>query len=340
MKRIAACALLSSLLILPACSAEDLSNPSHFTPDLYDCTSSKRLPQPRSPVPLDCVINSDCHGQPMVVAHRGAGGEGAVLAPENSLAAIRAAAWMGVDGVELDARDTADGKLILMHDAETRRTTGVDARVEDLTLDEIHRLPLLADPDRFSGDYTCETVPTLDEAFALTRGRLFVDLDTKTSRVDLVVLAIQKAGLRDQVFVSVSDPGRAIEARLLDPGIRIQVRPDTPEDVSRYLAAFDRPPEVVEIPWAIAPEVKSRVPADSKLFSDVFAEDAATALLASTAKAETSQYRAVLDAGIEIMQTEYPAVVLRSLARWTFDENPWGWVPGSKLAGGRDEGTR
>ena len=49
---------------------------------------------------------------PRVVGHRGA----AALAPENTLASIRAAAETGVDWVEVDAKLARDGVPVLMHD--------------------------------------------------------------------------------------------------------------------------------------------------------------------------------------------------------------------------------
>jgi glycerophosphoryl diester phosphodiesterase len=49
----------------------------------------------------------------LVIGHKGAAG----LAPENSLAAFRAAREVGADGVELDVRRTADGALAVHHDA-------------------------------------------------------------------------------------------------------------------------------------------------------------------------------------------------------------------------------
>jgi len=49
----------------------------------------------------------------LVYAHRGA----SAAEPENTLAAFRAAARMGADGVELDVRRTADGGAAVVHDA-------------------------------------------------------------------------------------------------------------------------------------------------------------------------------------------------------------------------------
>ena len=56
----------------------------------------------------------------LIVAHRGAMDE----APENTMAAFRAALRHGVDGIELDVQMTADGVLVLYHDTTTRRIGG------------------------------------------------------------------------------------------------------------------------------------------------------------------------------------------------------------------------
>ncbi len=50
---------------------------------------------------------------PLVIAHRGASAH----EPENSLAAFRAALALGADAVELDIHDTADGDIVVHHDA-------------------------------------------------------------------------------------------------------------------------------------------------------------------------------------------------------------------------------
>jgi glycerophosphoryl diester phosphodiesterase len=73
---------------------------------------------------------------PMVIAHQG--GEG--LRPSNTLVAFRNAAEMGVDVLEMDVHRTADGALVLIHDATVERTTGGQGRVMDLTLEEIKSL--------------------------------------------------------------------------------------------------------------------------------------------------------------------------------------------------------
>lgn len=281
-------------------------------PGTFDCTADFVDPGRISPVPLGCVLDPDCDAS-MVVGHRGAGGQLGTVAPENSLAAIRAALVMGLDGVELDVRHTADDRLVLMHDASLARTTGLDGAVDDFTAAELVEVPLLPfTRDDIPGDFGCETVPTLEEAFELTRGRLFVDLDTKTSRVDLVVEAIRAADVVDEVFVSVSSPERAVRARALAPEIRIQIRPDTPDEYAEALALFDRPPEVVEIPGERVPEMAPAIrAAGAKVFANAFGEDGAALL-----RGDLDLYRARYAEGAHILQSEYPSLLLRALDRW------------------------
>lgn len=58
-------------------------------------------------------------GLPPIIGHRGARG----LAPENTLSGLRAAFAEGVRYVEIDAKLTQDGVVILMHDETLDRTT-------------------------------------------------------------------------------------------------------------------------------------------------------------------------------------------------------------------------
>jgi glycerophosphoryl diester phosphodiesterase len=99
------------------------------------------------------------------VAHRG----GAALAPENSLAAIEAAAAAGVDAVELDVMRREDGALVLAHGP------GV---------------PLDA--------------PLLDDALALVvRLGLAVQVDVKEGANEAAIVdALQRSDLIERAFVS------------------------------------------------------------------------------------------------------------------------------------------
>src|SRR5262245_49141024 len=73
---------------------------------------------------------------PAVVAHRGS----SATHPENTLDAFRAAVLAGADYVELDARLTADGVPVVLHDADVSRTTDGSGLVHELTLSQVESL--------------------------------------------------------------------------------------------------------------------------------------------------------------------------------------------------------
>jgi len=120
-------------------------------------------------------------GRPLVVAHRGAN----AYAPENTLAAFHLAAEQGADAIECDVRATADGHLVVIHDASLDRTTDRRGRIDALTLDEVRR----ADAGGRRGQtFAGERVPTLEEVLALARGRLLVDIELKVAGVEAQVV--------------------------------------------------------------------------------------------------------------------------------------------------------
>lgn len=99
--------------------------------------------------------------RPLVIAHRGASS----IELENSLAAFRAAAPQGADGVELDVHSTADGELIVHHD-ETIGST----HIAQSTAKAIAALRLK----------NGEPVPTLAQALGAVGPRLQVFIEVKT----------------------------------------------------------------------------------------------------------------------------------------------------------------
>ncbi|MCE9613526.1 MAG: glycerophosphodiester phosphodiesterase [Lentisphaerae bacterium] len=102
---------------------------------------------------------------PLIIAHRGASHE----APENTLAAFRLAWAQGADGIECDVHLTRDRRIVCIHDANTRRTTGVNRRVASLTWAALRRLDAGAwKAPRWRG----ERIPLLREVLeALPRGK-------------------------------------------------------------------------------------------------------------------------------------------------------------------------
>lgn len=74
--------------------------------------------------------------RPWLVAHRG----GSLLAPENTLVAFANAEALGAVALETDVRLSRDGEVMVFHDEETRRITGVPGTIEGRTRAEIEAL--------------------------------------------------------------------------------------------------------------------------------------------------------------------------------------------------------
>ncbi len=106
-------------------------------------------------------------------AHRGLyDNEGGV--PENSLPAFERAMQRGY-GCELDVQFTRDKQLIVFHDNDFKRASGVDKKVWELTYDEILALPLFG---------TNERVPLFSEVLACVAGRNPLIVEIKAEGID------------------------------------------------------------------------------------------------------------------------------------------------------------
>ena len=84
--------------------------------------------------------------RPIAIAHRG--GVISRRSAECSLTAIRLAAEMGFDMVELDIQRSADGVPIVFHDQSLKKACDKDGRVSDFTATELEVIPYSLGEDR------------------------------------------------------------------------------------------------------------------------------------------------------------------------------------------------
>lgn len=98
--------------------------------------------------------------QDEVQAHRGA----SAVAPENTLAAFRAAAEQGAKWVELDVALLADGTLVVIHDDTVDRTSSGMGSLGALNLSDIAALDAGA---WFGSAFAGERIPTLEQTLKL-----------------------------------------------------------------------------------------------------------------------------------------------------------------------------
>lgn len=157
---------------------------------------------------------------PLVLGHRGA----SAYAPENTLAAFRLALEQGADGIELDAKLSADGRIVVIHDQTVDRTTGGSGRVGEKTLAELRALDAggWCHPS-FAG----ERIPTLEEVLEEVGGRCLVDIEITNYASPFDPLPVRIAdlvrrfGLQDQVVLTSFFPTNLYRARRALPGVAV-----------------------------------------------------------------------------------------------------------------------
>ena len=143
------------------------------------CVVSIFFSVPRRFAQIRWSLNTD-YGLPMIMAHRGFSAE----APENTLPAFQKCIDEGFSAAELDVQMLADGTIIVMHDDNLKRTTGVDKNVWEVTYDEIKNLDNGA---FFAPEFEGTKICTLDEAIKLAasaKDKLYLNIEIKRNGHD------------------------------------------------------------------------------------------------------------------------------------------------------------
>jgi len=123
------------------------------------------------------------------ISHRGA----SAYEPENTLRAIKRALEYTVDMVEVDARETRDGQIVVIHDETLQRTTNGRGYVHQTSFSQLRRL------DAGKG----ERVPMLQEVIDLVKGRVGLVVELKDPRTaDKVAEILAKNNFVDQTIVT------------------------------------------------------------------------------------------------------------------------------------------
>jgi len=175
---------------------------------------------------------------PDLVCHRGA----CRIAPENTLAATEAAWSAGFDTVEVDVRETADGHLVVHHDATLDRTTNGSGPLGERSVEDLAALDA---GSRFDLFFEAESIPLLGEVTDLahrTGGRLYVEIK-QADPVKVAAIVLKRLTVDDVFFWSWNvDWLKAI--RQAFPDARLMARPEDFGSLDDCLAAFGA--EIIE----------------------------------------------------------------------------------------------
>ena len=152
------------------------------------------------------LFNKD---RPLVLGHRGVPEEH----QENTMVGFQRALALGLDGIELDVFLTKDEKLVVFHDLDTERLTGVSKTITEMTWPEIQQLEIkqsLNVGDKVIDYGKPEKIVLLEDVLEETRGKLLVDIEIKAYGIDFgqrhtgtaIANLIKKMGVEKDVFVT------------------------------------------------------------------------------------------------------------------------------------------
>jgi len=133
----------------------------------------------------------------MLVAHRGIHNN--LDIPENSILAFKKCLELDT-AIELDIQLTNDNELIVFHDDNLKRMTGIDCLLKELSFDEIRNLNLLD---------TNEKLPTLQEVLKLVNGKVLIDIEVKnTKRIKEIskILIETLSNYKGEVIIKAFNP--------------------------------------------------------------------------------------------------------------------------------------
>ncbi len=153
-----------------------------------------------------------------VTSHRGFSGE----VPENTLPAIEKALEEQADSIEVDVRMTKDGELVLLHDDNLRRTTGVNKKIWEMDYTEVSALDAGSWKNKI---YTGTKIPTLREVLELCKGRVNLNLELKYRSAsegleEKVVALIDEYDMEWQCVISSTSLTALYKIKELKPDIR------------------------------------------------------------------------------------------------------------------------
>ena len=148
----------------------------------------------------------------MNIAHRGFSGR----YPENTIAAFDAAVKLGYAWMELDVRRSADGVIVVMHDATVDRTTNGTGEVASLTWAELRAL----DAGSWKGaEFAGERIPTLEEVLQRVGGRAQVVVELKLPREHIpeVIDVVRRCDAFGWTLTTAFDWETILDVRRLAP---------------------------------------------------------------------------------------------------------------------------
>ena len=154
-----------------------------------------------------------------VTAHRGSPRS----APENTVNAVQAAIRQGADFAEIDVQETADGVIVVLHDSDLKRVTGLSKKIWEVDYDEIKSLDVRSE---LFPDFKGARIPTLQQVIDTARGRIRLNVELKFNGHDKelterVVRILAENDFQSRCVVSSLNYESLVEAKGLDARLSV-----------------------------------------------------------------------------------------------------------------------
>ena len=252
---------------------------------------------------------------PLVSGHRGGAGVGL---PENCLATFSQTLEHGFAMLEVDPRVTRDGVVVLMHDATLDRTTTGSGPVAAHTLEQLKHLRL----KDVHGTVTEHGIPTLSETFAWAKGRTVLVIDSKDLSVAQRVAQIEQHDAEAYAMIIAGSVRAAQECYQLNPEVMMEVMiPDRAR-----LQDF----EACGVPWENVVAFVGHEPTQDRGLIELLHARGVLVMAGTSRNLDRElaqqpgsqpdmlpQYSALLERGIDILETDLPRQVWPMLFRDT-----------------------
>lgn len=233
---------------------------------------------------------------PAALAHRG----GAKEAPENTLAAFTRAVRLGFAHLETDVQLSADGEVVVFHDADLRRVAGIEGRVRDRTWAELADVRVAGEP-----------IPRLVDLFEAFPGSRF-SIDAKTDDVTgPLVDLVARRGSFDRVCFGAFSDRRLARIRRASGGAACTTV--GPAAIARLrMASFGLGAGAVEGDvLAVPPSLRGRTLVDTRFVAAAHARGLTVHVWTVD---DPEQMRNLLDIGVDGIFTDRPLVLRHVLA--------------------------
>jgi glycerophosphoryl diester phosphodiesterase len=131
----------------------------------------------------------------MIIAHRGVSHD----APENTRASVNLAWERNADAAEVDIHLSKDNRIMVIHDGDTKRTTGKKMVIRESKSSALRSLDASNGMDQFKG----ERIPFLEEVIAtVPNGKiLFIEVKTDTVIIPYLVEVLASSPDKSRLVV-------------------------------------------------------------------------------------------------------------------------------------------